>query len=206
MPNKILDTLNEYFTKKITEHGPTPNGVGWNSIESQKIRFEQLCKIISAKEHFSLFDIGCGYGALLDYIGQEHLDFDYTGFDISAEMIDQARKTHTANKNASWTTQLPAGNMYDYVVTSGIFNLRLEINDADWTDHIIDTITTMNKMSTKGFSFNLLTSYSDKEYMRADLFYADPAFFFDYCKKNFSKYVAVLHDYQLYDFTILVRK
>ncbi|MBM3138043.1 MAG: class I SAM-dependent methyltransferase, partial [Chloroflexi bacterium] len=29
---------------------------------------------------------------------------------------------------------------------------------------------------------------------------------FDYCKVNFSKNVALLHDYKLYDFTIIVRK
>ncbi len=31
-------------------------------------------------------------------------------------------------------------------------------------------------------------------------------FFFDYCKRNFSKNVALLRNYGLYDFTVLVRK
>ena len=31
-------------------------------------------------------------------------------------------------------------------------------------------------------------------------------FFFDFCKRNFSRNVALLHDYGLYDFTIIVRK
>jgi len=39
-----------------------------------------------------------------------------------------------------------------------------------------------------------------------NLYYADPGFFFDYCKTHFAKNVALLHDYGLYDFTILVRK
>jgi hypothetical protein len=42
--------------------------------------------------------------------------------------------------------------------------------------------------------------------MRADLYYADPAQVFDYCKRRFSPNVALLHDYGLYEFTILVRK
>ena len=42
--------------------------------------------------------------------------------------------------------------------------------------------------------------------MRADLYYADPCFLFDYCKRNFAKDVAILHDYSLYDFTLIVRK
>ncbi len=57
-----------------------------------------------------------------------------------------------------------------------------------------------------GFAFNALTSYSDIEFRRDDLYYADPLFWFDYCKTNISKYVALLHDYPEYDFTIIVRK
>jgi hypothetical protein len=30
--------------------------------------------------------------------------------------------------------------------------------------------------------------------------------FFDHCKRNFSRQVALLHDYGLWEFTILVRK
>ena len=42
--------------------------------------------------------------------------------------------------------------------------------------------------------------------MRPDLYYADPCFLFDYCKTHFSKDVAILHDYGMYDFTLIVRK
>lgn len=54
----------------------------------------------------------------------------------------------------------------------------------------------------------MLTKYSDADRMaeRPDLFFGDPLFFFDFCKRNFSRNVALLHDYGLYDFTILVRK
>ncbi len=55
-------------------------------------------------------------------------------------------------------------------------------------------------------AFNLLTSYSDKDMMRPDLYYGDPLFYFDYCKRNFSQNVALLHDYGLFEFTILVKK
>ena len=42
--------------------------------------------------------------------------------------------------------------------------------------------------------------------MRPDLYYADPGLFFDDCKRRFSRNVAILHDYDLYDFTVIVRK
>jgi hypothetical protein len=64
----------------------------------------------------------------------------------------------------------------------------------------------MSDLSRKGFSFNALTKYSDVDHMRPHLYYADPCFFFDYCKTHFARNVALQHDYDLYDFTILVKK
>jgi hypothetical protein len=64
----------------------------------------------------------------------------------------------------------------------------------------------MDEISTRGFSFNVLTSYSDEDKKRDYLYYADPLFLFDYCKRHFSRKVALLHDYPIYEFSILVRK
>ena len=68
------------------------------------------------------------------------------------------------------------------------------------------TLAAINSLSGKGFAFNVLTKYSDPEFMRTDLYYADPLFLFDYCKAKFSTFVSLIHDYPLFEFTILVRK
>jgi hypothetical protein len=62
----------------------------------------------------------------------------------------------------------------------------------------------MASLSRRGFSFNMLTAYSDEDKKRPDLYYASPAGFFEYCRR-YSKRVALLHDYPLYEFTIIVR-
>ena len=121
-------------------------------------------------------------------------------------MITSAREKNKNFPDAKWETQLTENKTYDYTIACAIFNYKLTIDNPAWTKHVIQTLSTINRISEKGFSFNMLTSYSDKELMRDDLYYADPLFFFDYCKKNFSKNVALLHDYKLYDFTIIVRK
>jgi hypothetical protein len=59
-------------------------------------------------------------------------------------------------------------------------------------------------LSRRGFAFNALTSYSDRDKQRDDLYYADPLHWFDHCKKHYSRYVSLLHDYPLFEFTILV--
>ena len=206
MENKILDSVNDYYTQKIKQYGVTPKGVDWNSLESQELRFRELCSVIDANEEFSVLDFGCGYGAMLDYLAELKKDFHYTGLDISDEMIAQAIKKHAGNKNISWKTGLSDDELHDYTIASGIFSVRLNAGDGEWKKYITDTLDIINKHSKKGFAFNMLTIYSDKEFMRDYLYYADPAFFFDYCKRNFSKYVALLHDYPLYEFTIIVKK
>lgn len=64
----------------------------------------------------------------------------------------------------------------------------------------------LDQTSRLGFAFNCLTSYFDEDKKRDYLYYADPGIVFDLCKRRYSRNVAVLHDYGLYEFTILVRK
>jgi SAM-dependent methyltransferase len=202
--NKILTDINEYYSQKLREHGTTPKGVDWNGIESQELRFKTLLNIVNSNtDSFSVLDYGCGFGSMYEFMKKKFSHFSYTGFDISEEMIRAASKLYSDSK---WISTAPEIKTYDYVIASGIFNVRLSNIDSDWHKYIIDTITYMNQISTKGFSFNVLTSYSDKEFMRDYLYYANPLDLFDYCKKNFSKQVALLHDYNLYEFTLLIRK
>ena len=96
----------------------------------------------------------------------------------------------------------------DYLVASGVFNIKMEADYERWTDYVIGSLEDFNAKTIRGFSVNFLTSYSDADRMaeRPDLYYADPCRIFDYCRRHFSRNVALLHDYKIWDFTILVRK
>lgn len=206
MSNKIINQVNRYYSKKIIENGATPQGVDWNSTESQELRFEVLSTVISDKENFSVLDYGCGFGSMYDYFKKKYSQFYFTGLDISEEMIKEALKRNANDKNSAWVTALSTNTFFDYVIASGIFNVKLDNSNEEWKNYITETINKLNAHAKQGFSFNVLTKYSDKEFMKDYLYYADPLFLFDYCKTNFSKNVALLHDYNLYEFTIIVRK
>lgn len=205
IPKMLLD-VSEYYSNKVAQHGCTPRGVDWNGCESQCIRFAQLLKVCDKAELFSLGDFGCGYGALLDYLNNDARVQSYHGYDLSLPMIQNAIQRNLGNKHASFSSVLKDLEGVDYLVASGVFNVRLDTPDADWLEHMKESLLEMDRHSALGFSFNALTSYSDKEKMRDYLYYADPLFWFDFCKRNFSSQVALLHDYGLYEFTILVRK
>jgi len=204
LPN--FDQIKTYFDKHIQEHGASPLGSNWNGEESQNTRFDQVLKVIEGSAPFSILDYGCGYGALADYMETKGLDAEYIGFDILESAIETARKTQANKARRTFTFDKTALPVCDYTVASGIFNYRAENSFEAWTEHTLAILNDFNNLSRRGFSSNFLTKYSDADKMRSDLYYADPLFLFDYCKRNFAKNVALLHDYRLYDFTIIVRK
>ncbi len=196
--------ITNYYQEKVETFGPTHLGVDWNSQESQELRFSKLTQVL-CPENFSVIDYGCGYGALFNYLNNNHKGFDYIGFDWSEAMLKEAKRAHPETPGCSFTSIAPT-QAADYTIASGIFNVKLDDTHENWQHHILSTIDQINEISKKGFSFNILTSYSDVEKQSPKLFYANPCELFDYCKKNFTKNVALLHDYGLYEFTIIVRK
>lgn len=200
--------LNRYFTEKLATYGTTPQGVDYNGPEAQQIRFEQLLKVVDPLQKFTLIDYGSGYGALFDYLLKKGWDFEYYGIDLIEEMVLAGRETYKNFPNAHFITDENDAPVADYLVASGIFNVKLDSSYQDWQEFVLMTLKNMDALCSKGFSFNLLTKYSDADRMaaRPDLFFADPLLFFDFCKRNFSRNVALLHDYGIYDFTIIIRK
>jgi SAM-dependent methyltransferase len=201
----IKKEVEKYYSDKIRKYGISAKGVDWNSVESQNIRFSELLKVIKTTSKFSILDFGCGYGALIDFMLPKFDEFSYTGYDISKEMLSNANGRHRQNININWLNELNE-KLYDYSIASGIFNVRLKQDINCWEIYIEETLQQLNQISKKGFSFNMLTKYSDVAKMKDFLFYADPCYYFDYCKKKFSKNIALLHDYELYEFSIIVKK
>ncbi len=202
---EIKIKVSEYYTEKLNQWGATSQGVDWNSKESHEIRFEQLLKVCDFSKPFSINDLGCGYGALYGYMAERGYDFEYHGYDLSEAMIEKARSLYGEGENGRFD-QSDVLEKADYTTACGLFNVKMDVDPKDWGEYILGVLDKINQASHKGFSFNALTRYSDKEYMKDNLYYSDPCFYFDYCKRNFSSHVALLHDYPLYEFSILVRK
>ncbi|VTU18915.1 class I SAM-dependent methyltransferase [Variovorax sp. PBL-E5] len=202
----ILSEVASYYSSKLDEHGQSPCGVDWNDEKGQRARFEELCRVIDGGRPYSVTDLGCGYGALHDHLVAKGHNFSYLGVDVAESMIQAARERLQARAKVRLLQANSADDVSDYSIASGIFNVKLGRTDAEWRAYIEDTLDQLDRGSRLGFAFNCLTSYSDPERMRADLYYADPCQLFDRCKRRYARNVALLHDYGLYEFTILVRK
>src|SRR2546422_823433 len=93
----LKDEVSSYYTDKLGIYGTTHRGVDWNSEASQVLRFDQLLRAFNLRQHFSLNDLGCGYGALCDYLQTKGYDFTYAGCDLSDAMIQAARQRFAAS-------------------------------------------------------------------------------------------------------------
>jgi SAM-dependent methyltransferase len=201
----LLGPVERYYSAKLAEHGPVAAGADWNSSESQELRFRELMKVCDRASRFTVNDIGCGYGALVPFLQRGGYDFVYRGFDISAAMVAEAREMLGETERWAFVEDEADLSPADYSVASGVFNVKLDADDGAWKDYVLATLDRLAELSGRGFAFNMLTSYSDPDRKRADLYYADPESVFAHCKEQYSRHVALLHDYGLWEFTVIVR-
>lgn len=201
----MVTPVAQYYAEKLSAHGVSPQGVDWSSDDSQQLRFTQLLGLLeSGQEEPTVLDYGCGYGALALRLIAGGRPFRYVGFDVCTPMVAQAR-ADVQDPRCSFTDSEDEVPVSDYAVASGIFNVRLQAAEEEWRAHVAEMIAALARHSRKGFAFNMLTRYADREKLRDYLYYADPGEYFRLCKESFSRNVALLHDYDLYEFTILVR-
>lgn len=205
--SNITCGLARYY-RKAAAMDDAAKQVGWRDLAAQKRRFSAVAQLFPMEKPFSVNDLGCGQGDLLSFLmDRGYKAVDYVGYDVIEDMIRLAKEKHGL-VGREFTLVKSASEMRraDFSVASGIFSLRMDVVDEEWLAYITDILAQMDAKSVEGFAFNCLTKYSDAEYMKPELYYADPLFMFDHCKKSFSRNVALLHDYEEFDFTIIVRK
>lgn len=202
---EALAGVERLYSDGLEQHGAAPLSVGWKDAASQRLRFAKLAELLPAGPTgpIAVNDLGCGYGALLGFLDElERVEVGaYYGYDISIPMLEQARRT-TDDRARLIHSPVPT-DAADYSFASGPFNVKGQCPDAAWQAHVEDALVRLAEKSRVGFAVNLLTTFVD---FRADgLFYGDPCAFFRFCKREISPDVALLHDYPLYEWTLIVR-
>ena len=206
--NSRENNIRNYFRKTFNDHGESSEGLDYNGRQSHYLRLGVLVNELNAFENFSINDLGCGFGSLLDALyGSGRNNFDYTGYDLVEEMILLGQKNWTAKnprlKLTSGGTE--ALKMADYSVASGTFNIKQDSSHDDWHNYVLECLKDMMLHTKIKLVVNFLTSYSDEEYMREDLYYPDPREMFDFGMKLTGS-AAIRHNYGLYDFTLIINK
>lgn len=216
--SSISAMLKNHYSNCFREHGESSLGVDWGTNErAVKMRHENMTQLF--KREFSsmqslstsILDVGCGYGAFLDYLLYDKgvaPEFLYTGIDIVEEMINSAKQKWSENSGFQFIT----GDIFDtasllnhdYVICNGILTQKLVASKLEMDNYCHELIKLMFKYADKGIAFNIMT---DKvNYQVDNLYYRNPSEILSFCQTTLSSSVLIDHSYNMYEFTVYVYK
>ncbi|HNY12663.1 MAG TPA: class I SAM-dependent methyltransferase [Candidatus Wallbacteria bacterium] len=194
--------IRAFFAGEFKKFGYSYESLNWESQVSQYTRFEVLSNI-GEFEGEKILDVGCGLGDFLKYLKLKKIKAAYAGIDICDEMIDGAKEYFKKNPDAKFMTgdilEVKNASKYDYVVSSGAFNMNLGANDK----MIKAVLKKMHDMAGKAAAVSMLSTY--ETFTNSLYYYYDPLEIFTFCKSICEK-VVLRHDYMPHDFTIIMYK
>lgn len=201
-----FEKVKEFFDDKINSYGAVPAGLDCRDEAAVTVRYDQILKVVERSSEFSILDFGCGYGGLAPYMEKKGFtDFRYIGRDFSAAMIESANHINAAPSRYFEVGVADGLPSVDYTVASGVFNMKLDASLGEWEHYTLSTLRKLYATTRCGLAANFLTGYSDADKMRPDLFYPSPERMFAF-GRTLSRNVALLHDYEIYDFTLVIRR
>jgi len=203
----IRSDVRRYYAERLAEHGATPLGVDWRCLATQRLRFVQLLKLCPFPHPFSLNDVGCGYGALLDFVDERHpgCAVDYLGVDLSPEMIRRARRRHAGRAGCRFETGATSSRVADWSVASGIMNVKLHHRRADWEELVAATLCGMHATSRRGFAINFMAENPEAEPVE-ELYRTSPERWIRFCVDELDCTVELVTGYGMREFTLLARR
>lgn len=195
------DRQKAYYERSFDRFGDSPQGLDWTNTETQHLRFERILEAIKPAGTDSILDVGCGTATMRSYMQAQGIGCPYTGVDISEKLVAVCRKKFPECAfHAGDIGSLPEENLFDLVVSSGIFNTRLDTDEPVWRQHISDTIRTMFRRCRKAACWNFLTSHST--FRQDTLHYTDPGEIIAFITKELTRFCSVDAAYPLYEFTV----
>ena len=197
------DGIRAYYSEKLSEFGASPKGVDWNSGESQHARFQMLTKHLEINSDSTILDFGCGYGELYAYLKDRNNSLDYLGYDLVQTSIETARKLYKSSQ-ANFVSTLPQFRVWDYVLMSGVFNVKGEVAEVEWSEYVVSKINSLLPRASKGISFNMLTTFNDIHLRKEHLFYVDPMELVTKLKIRPPYTVILDHSYPMWEYTVTI--
>ena len=175
----LENRLNRAYTNRLTSRGRTAKGVFWRSESSQVARFDALLSLafqLAPKQPVSIADIGCGYGAMLDFIQSGHAfrQTNYHGVDINRSMINACRSKFPSRAGFFSVGNVPK-SIVDFALFSGTFNLTYSDDASLWQDYIFKNLARCLSQCRYGLVLNLLCG--PKMTIDKQIFYANRADF-----------------------------
>ena len=205
----------------IENHGYQPQALFWSTQEIQEIRFQKLIELLpqsysksdllGGNQAWSLLDVGCGFADLQRYMSKQNLFPDYTGIDVSPDMVRGAKGM--APELNVFEGELSdfdyVTEQFDYVMLSGALNEVVETEIEGLANqqgsYARSVIAQMYRICRCGVAFNLLDRRFAWHETRTDLQSFYPQEIIEYCQ-GFATQVTLVEGYLENDFTVYLHK
>ena len=97
MSQNIDIEIAEIYNERFLKLGPVPEASMWYSRKRQFARFDVIIeqiKLLATNETVTITDIGCGYGAFLEFLAKKKFpnELRYYGHDLSQEVVEFCKK------------------------------------------------------------------------------------------------------------------
>ena len=144
----------------LRRHGYHPHALFWSSREIQELRFRVLLEASGLKAGDSLLDVGCGFGDLAAWLEGQGVPVDYTGIDLSPELLAEGRRRHPGIclLEGDIFDFDPPPRSHDWVMLSGALNANLNDQGA----YARAVVGRMYVACRKGIAFNLLDARHER--------------------------------------------
>tara|TARA_Y100000768_G_scaffold196095_1_gene147358 strand:- start:301 stop:933 length:633 start_codon:yes stop_codon:yes gene_type:complete len=181
---KVADEYNSRFIR----YGAQPKSSLWFSEQRQILRFDLIINCIkrnSVPRHFSVNDIGCGYGGFLKRLKSNFSSdrFSYAGFDLAKSPIAYCERKY-AKKGAFFYSSGTPSEMADYSVMSGTFNYAPDLTVNAWRDYLFASLNSIWNLTRRSMIFNLMISEEDKITSQS-ISYIRKETILNFCESNF---------------------
>ncbi|GAB3122564.1 class I SAM-dependent methyltransferase [Novispirillum itersonii] len=206
-----VDLIAHSYGAAVRARGATSLGVGWSTTDVQMLRLSVLCDLLDQADPavpVHVHDLGCGWGALWGLLQDRTAPpvAQYTGYDITPEMIHTARRTYpAAGQRVRFVLSAHAEEPADYGFVSGTYNFSDGAAPSVWEPYVEESLRHFLFQCRKGMAFNLL-----HQRRRTDrpMYYTDPQRWQDWLEAEAAPRggrVWCRDDYLEDDFTLFVR-
>lgn len=172
----------------LDHHGAVPAGVCWSDLDGQLLRFDLLCAGIDTARTVTVNDVGCGYGALFDYLASRFALSGYCGTDICEAMLQEAGRRVSGPQVRFEQSALPVA-VADWSLASGTFNLSGGADPDEWRELVRLVLTAMARHSRTGLAFNMLLP----DALHHSLWGSEPAEWIDFCAQRLHGQPTLVH-------------
>jgi len=204
----MLEPVLAGYERQLALYGADPRALFWKDGERQTRRFQILSRLFAENDRrggVAVADFGCGYGAFFDFLKDKPIldGGRYIGVDLSAKMIDEARR-RIDDPRASFQRHMILAEDVDYTFACGTYNMSMGADRGEWADYVKASLKQLWSRTRKGLGFNMLSVDAAQQY--PGLYYAEPGEFVDFCSRHITPDVSLSDDRPLPDWTIFVRR